>query len=106
MEVYLGYLMIAFLGIVLVVLIRSLMKMYERLWNNSGSNKQNPEEQAAILLDAINEANKLREDRQRKATAKKLSVSEQEEQQEQQITPDMESKIEALWQQYKELGGE
>jgi len=106
MEVYVGYLMVGFLGIVLVVLIRSLMKMYERLWNNAGSNKQNPEEQATILLDAINEANKLKEDRLRKHQAKKLSVSEQEEQQEQQITPDIESKIEALWQQYKELGGE
>ncbi|MBA7543102.1 hypothetical protein ES705_35428 [subsurface metagenome] len=106
MEEYLSYVLVAFLGLILALLARSLTKMYERLWNNANKKPVNPEEQAALLLEVVNEALKLKEDRQRKLKTKQLPISEKEEQPEQTVTPDMESKIEALWQQYKELGGE
>ncbi len=58
------------------------------------------------MLEVVNEATKLKEDRQRKTKQRQLTVSEKEEQTELPVPTDMESKVEALWQQYKELGGE
>lgn len=116
MEEYLTFGLLSVMGLILALLIRSITKMYERLWNShntEGKLPQNPEELFIIMREAMNEANKRQEDRYRKRQPRS-SVDTEEE------TPgvarpealagakanDVDAKVEAMWQQYKEMGGE
>ena len=60
---------------ILVMLIRSITKMYERIMDGSGKGASDPQELYGVLENAINEAVKKSEDRTRKRV-KRLEVNE------------------------------
>jgi len=100
MENYLTIGMLTLFGLILGILIRSALKIVEKLGNGVSTKPQNPEELYGIMLEAVNRANKLSEDRARKRAPK--------DEDEEPINTDIkntEDKITALWEQYKELGG-
>mgnify|MGYP001437965088 CR=1 FL=1 len=107
MEAYLGYLVIAFLGVLLAVLIRSLIKMYERLGNTNTNKAINPSEIYGTLVDAMNEAMKLRDDRQRKYVRKnKAAVEESTDEPEEVPMDEVEAKVKKLWEYYRDTTGD
>ena len=49
------------------IMVRWVLRTYERLWNGNSKGDLNPVELAAYIAEAMNETLKKREDRQRKA---------------------------------------
>ena len=109
MEAYVGYLFLTVLGLVLALLIRSITKMYERLWNGKSSASKNPEEEYQIMVEAINTANKLSEDRARKRVNKVKEPTPEDIEEAMSTSPvptDLQGIVEALYKKYQDLEAE
>lgn len=106
MEAYIGYAFLLVLGLVLALLIRSITKMYERLWNSANGKKDNPQETYETMLEALNSANKLAEDRARKRIIKTREPNAEEQEEALSVNPqpdDLQRKVDELYETYKRL---
>ena len=70
MEQYVALLGLLVIGGIAAVFVRWILKAYERLWNSDHQKQRSPAEFYGIVEEAVNEAIKKAQDRQRKAIRK------------------------------------